>query len=338
MSETKFDDCLSPLMSSTSFIFRYNKKFIERIGKQAPFFAFSFLGFPFHDLQLSHQNFDQELYSFFDFLNSSGVLERTMVIIGGDHGDRVEFFGTDFVEGFLERSLPFLFIQLPQRILKNNPGFRKALVHNTGVLTSHYDVHHTMLHVLALTDPTFALKFSPSVTGRTSLLHAITKPRGCSELNIEPGLCACNVGLSLHSVKDGHFLHRLYVFAVTQLNYVLRNSSYARLCGNWTILPKPEVKAHNVTMQNKKVRGNGTTDNGSIWQYLLFFATTPYARFQVRINVHVRDFKFDSLEVAGEFERKGTYGTSSSCIVPKTLNDRKFKELCYCTTSTVIGR
>ena len=323
-----FDDCLSPQMSSGKFILNYNRKFMDRIGKKAPFFAFSFLGFPFHDFQLSHQNFDDEVYNFFNWLNHSELLRKTMVIFGADHGDRLEFFGTEHIEGFVERSLPFLFVHFPQSLLNHKPEYRAALKHNTKVLTTHFDVFHTMLHVLALTDQELISKFPTSVNKRSSLLRPITEPRGCSELKIEKGMCACDVGLSPHSVKDKHFVHRLYVFAVTQLNTIIRNSSYAELCGDWAILAKPEVEAHQI-----QERENST--NGSTLEYLLFFATVPLARFQVRIHVNVEaddGNKFVSLQLGGEFERKGSYGNSSSCLIPKTFSDRKFKELCYCKT------
>ena len=101
-----------------------------------------------------------------------------------------------------------------------------------------------MRHVLALTDPELISEFQPSLNGRSSLLQPIIGSRGCYELRIEDGLCACDVGLNPHSVQDKHFLHRLYIFAVDQLNGLVRTSSYAELCGHGFLLLKPVVQAH----------------------------------------------------------------------------------------------
>ena len=122
----------------------YVQKFLESYSKKAKF-AFSWF------LEISH-----------DYLNTVGVadadfseflkqnketFENAFVIVFSDHGNRYDRIRETII-GRLESRLPLLSIKVPQWFEKKFPEYFKNLKENSKLMTSHFDLHATLIHIL----------------------------------------------------------------------------------------------------------------------------------------------------------------------------------------------
>uniref|UniRef100_A0A914XV45 Sulfatase N-terminal domain-containing protein n=1 Tax=Panagrolaimus superbus TaxID=310955 RepID=A0A914XV45_9BILA len=97
-----------------------------------------------------------------DYLNTAGVvdkdfeewlssiqpyLNKSIVIVFSDHGNRYDSIRKTVI-GRLESRLPFLSIKLPNWFSKKYPEMTENLKANSKVLTSHFDLHAFLVHIL----------------------------------------------------------------------------------------------------------------------------------------------------------------------------------------------
>ena len=136
-----------------SYLLEYTCRFVAKF-KSTPFFSFTWFANPlFHDYTYALYGFDDEFATLFQWLESQQeLLKRTIVILVSDHGDRSSHFVRETYEGFLERSLPGLFIRFPEILQEMHPGLRlkETLQANARKLTTGFDVYHTLHHLLGL--------------------------------------------------------------------------------------------------------------------------------------------------------------------------------------------
>ncbi|KAE9552195.1 hypothetical protein FO519_004576 [Halicephalobus sp. NKZ332] len=120
------------------------QNFLDSYSKKAKF-AFSWF------LEISH-----------DYLNTVGVadedfseflkknekkFENSFLIVFSDHGNRYDKI-RETVIGRLESRLPLLSIRAPPWFQKKFPDYFKSLRDNSKVMTSHFDLHATLIHIL----------------------------------------------------------------------------------------------------------------------------------------------------------------------------------------------
>ncbi|CAG7815211.1 unnamed protein product, partial [Allacma fusca] len=228
-----------------SFMLRYVRRFLEKL-KSSPFFIFNFLNDPFHETAYAIPSCDEDLAEFFLYLKSQeDLLENTLIIIMGDHGDRINFFSHDNMEGYLERALPGLFLRIPDRLQKNFPEFKKAASINTHRLTTAFDIHHTLLHIMSLSGLSLSdTEFQPSLHDRSSLFVEVPTTRTCDSVNIEDGYCVCNTSLHNEAIDNPFFVNQLITFGIRKLNSVLEQSKYFNVCEEWERVKKPLISAN----------------------------------------------------------------------------------------------
>ena len=198
----------TPCISSESiaaFLKRYMRRFMEQF-QGTPYFILNYNNQFFHDSTFAVPSHDEDQEKFFKFLqHSADVLENTVVILAGDHGDRFNFISQDLMpnakhalDAYLERALPALFIRFPDRLAREFPSLVANAVKNVRRLTTAYDIHHTMLHLLALnglqvTPNISAEAFKPCLHDRCSLLAEIPDTRTCEQAQVSKGSCVCNI-------------------------------------------------------------------------------------------------------------------------------------------------
>lgn len=94
-------------------------------------------------------------------------------IISGDHGARIGSLRNS-MQGSLEERLPWLSIVLPKWFNKKYPDMTKNLKHNQDVVTTAFDVHATLRHLM-----TFP-KIAPGQKTQ-SLFSKIVPHRSCAD-------------------------------------------------------------------------------------------------------------------------------------------------------------
>lgn len=123
---------------------QYVKRFFDTYRNERKF-AIPFL------VEISHNNqnilalADEAIYDFFVGLKSAGHLNNTVVIFFSDHGPKT---GETFYTARMERSLPMLYIALPQKLKISYPNIVTNLARNTKKLTSQFDLYPTLKDIL----------------------------------------------------------------------------------------------------------------------------------------------------------------------------------------------
>ena len=149
----------------------------------------------------SLQHSDAGIVAWLRKLHHRGVLQRTAVFLYSDHGPRIGSARSGYVGKMAER-MPFLWAVLPNTFLRALPDASLALWHNQQRLSTAFDFHATLKHLLALlTDSNAngrggaaAAKDVPYATNfkkGKSLFNALSPARMCNEAHIDPIYCLC---------------------------------------------------------------------------------------------------------------------------------------------------
>ncbi|RCN52000.1 hypothetical protein ANCCAN_01787 [Ancylostoma caninum] len=157
-------------------------------------FSFTFLTSVAHDKPNNIQLIDDVLSDRLKRLEDSGALNNTVLIILGDHGNRVSAMSRSYA-GRIEERQPLLSIRLPPGFADAYPEAMQNLRDNTqrfissGFLDfSNFDVHETLLDI---TDDRFGAK-RPVKRGKT-LFEPIPLERSCVDNNVVQNFCLCMI-------------------------------------------------------------------------------------------------------------------------------------------------
>ncbi|CAG7823765.1 unnamed protein product [Allacma fusca] len=316
------------------FLLQYNSRLLKKFAN-TPYFLISWFENPFHDDIYSLANFDEYIASFIEFLKlERNVLRKSVVIFVSDHGDRTNFFESQSIESYFERGLPFFQIRLPDQMRENYPEFIKAIQSNSRKLTTPFDIHQTLLHVLTLKANLSLVSkdFEPDRKDRCSLFVDVPINRTCASTNIPWTNCLCNAqydenATNKHIQKvNSESANHLLAFSVTNLNMKIQRSKYKPICSEWSSSPDDIMYA--------KYIGEGK----SYREILIAFTANPGdAKFEVRLKIKKRSESFEVskfLEVVG-FSRINRFGDGSWCIPMETDEDKEMKELCLCKIQRV---
>ena len=87
--------------------------------------------------------FDGSFAAFVDELLNNGMLDETVIIMAGDHGNwHME-----------EKGNPFMSITVPQKFLKQHPDIARNLHNNQRSIVTHLDLHETVVELINLVSP-----------------------------------------------------------------------------------------------------------------------------------------------------------------------------------------
>jgi hypothetical protein len=109
-----------------------------------------------------------------------------MFVFVGDHGLHIGSF-LQTRQGQAEYKLPALYITLPKWVLKKYPNIEEHMKENQGKLTTHWNLHHTMKHLM-----TYPNQPSELIPTNTYSLFDYIPNRSCHEAGIPSEFCLCN--------------------------------------------------------------------------------------------------------------------------------------------------
>ncbi|XP_017480222.1 PREDICTED: uncharacterized protein LOC108369597 isoform X2 [Rhagoletis zephyria] len=337
----------------------YTKNFMLKY-KDSPRFIFSFHGGLSHDSINLIGTADDEVVAWLRSLKEAHILDNTILIMMSDHGNRfAEVRAT--LQGKQEERLPFFSFAFPKAFQKQFPKQYANFIANTELLTTPFDVHATLQHILELqtgledtqaenavldyyTQPVSSTenlvhpKFKQLAQKRAiSLLELIPKNRSCSDAYIEPHWCACLnwQRLSLNE-SEAHTPILLKAAASIVMTINDLTESYRNLCApleleriNWALRLHPHTEL--LTYKQNSDKDGYVADMSDKMRmheelYQLQIVVAPgQSLFEASVAYDLNTFEMHTK--ATEISRINKYGDQANCIYERNPELRKY---CFC--------
>ena len=174
--EEKYERDEPGLCSRSTFMVNYTLDYVLSYFAaypNTPKFAFAFMSYLTH-AHPNHLSYaDNDIVRLLRTFVDRNYHDNTVIILFGDHGSRNDDF-RNTMQGKLEERLPWLSISVPAWLEKKYPDITSALEHNQRVISSPFDVHATLRHVLTYPE-------EPRGEKTQSLFRKLNYTRTCSE-------------------------------------------------------------------------------------------------------------------------------------------------------------
>ncbi|XP_064549941.1 uncharacterized protein LOC135436298 [Drosophila montana] len=268
----------------------------------------------------SHNNFalpssmDAKILEYMHTLQKSGTFERSIILFFSDHGMR---FGAlrSLESGFLEERMPIMYIWLPNWFRQKYPELVDNLMLNRNRLTSPYDIHATLMHILELEAPLAKLPRPEGCPGCHSIFFEVAASRDCTDAGIDAPWCTC---LQLEEVPQTDPRSKLLADQLVEAtnNYLAAKN----LTGMCEILKLTKIKSVKARISSR----SNQTDSYLV-RYetapaeALFEATVKWSNATQRISISVPSIS-----------RMTAYREYSQCVGDATL-----KKFCICMQSAI---
>ncbi|CAJ0582719.1 unnamed protein product, partial [Mesorhabditis spiculigera] len=148
-------------------------------------FSFNFITSTTHDNPNNLQVLNEYLLERLREFEKNESLESSVLLIMGDHGQRVHVATHSFA-GRIEERTPFMAIYLPKKLRSTYPAEMQILADNANRFTSNFDVHETLLDLI---DGKIG-SGRPNSRG-SSLFLKIPANRTCLQNNVVSTFCLC---------------------------------------------------------------------------------------------------------------------------------------------------
>ncbi|XP_022212377.2 uncharacterized protein LOC111067553 isoform X2 [Drosophila obscura] len=301
--------------TAAEHVYDYAMEFTRRFRNDT-YFGFFWTNTHSHSDISQTSSMDAYMVRYLERLVRQGTMDNSVVVFFSDHGLR---FGPtrNTWSGHLEERLPAMFIWLPTHLRQAHPKIVEALHLNRNRLTTPYDLHMTLKHILALsgrTDGLESLGSAPSCPQCQSLLRPVPEQRACADVGIEDHWCTC---WSYDKISTGSKqTKQLALHVVSHINefvHGFRNGSVAKLCMPLTLsFVKSAYQAHRNALDPENMR-----------TVRLTLVTLPSnALFEATVRHNQTD---DSMTVTGSVSRLNMYIGESDCVL-----DSAAKKYCCC--------
>ena len=233
-------------------------------------------------------------------------MENTIFILFGDHGAR--WGGGSFrntKQGRLEEYNPFYSIVLPPEFKYKYRELYENMRANTEELTSHFDVHWTLKHILSYP------KIEKPNLGQSLFTKIDPTKRTCQQTGIPSKYCFC-----LKTEKISANTDQAKTIAQKAIEY-MNNKTAAH--------PEPKELCAKLTLKRiiDLEYATDTTKNEGVF-YIMFQVLPSDATFDIRVK---KDLTKNTLYVDPEISRTSLYGNQPACI---QLKHPKLAPFCYC--------
>lgn len=301
----------------------YGKKVAQEFADD-PYFAFFWQASLTHDFVTYPKLGDASYRDFLQQASDDGLLNRTALIVMSDHGIRWGSFRQTY-QGHVEESLPFVFIVLPTWWREKFPTPWANLRRNSRSLTTPFDLHETLLHILRsdeldeefLKERSARASRDKNVARGLSWFLPIPDHRTCGMAGIPGHWCMCHLSRNV-SVNDS-VVRQAVRFLVTKLNEMVMEYPQCAILELKSIL---DAKVWSGKSQPPKV-----TDLEKIppnVDYTVTVRTEPGgAIFEATVRHGTKD---SSQRLVGSISRLNLYGKQSACV-----DDSKMRLYCYCS-------
>ncbi|XP_030372616.1 uncharacterized protein LOC115622717 isoform X2 [Scaptodrosophila lebanonensis] len=336
----------------------YTKNFMMKY-RDSPRFVFSFHGGLSHDSINLIGAADDDVHDWLVALKEKNLLDDTILIVMADHGNRfAEVRAT--LQGKQEERLPFFSFTFPESFKKRFPKEYNNFVANEQSLSTPFDIHATLKHIIKLqtasaeelaAESTYdsgtldtktetnkaSIHISKLASGRAiSLFEPIPSNRSCADAYIEPHWCACLnwLPLQLNDTKYMGIIIKVADSIITSINAA--TESRREFCAqltlkkvNWALRLQPHKELLQFKTNSDKDGFLADMSGQTVVHeemYQLQIVTQPGEALyeaSVAYNLHT----FSATTKLTDISRVNKYGDQAKCIYERDPELRKF---CYC--------
>ena len=276
-----------------------------KVHDNQPHFTFAHLSTITHGSLNDAGYADKIFHSFMENLFQKGYNNNSLIILFSDHGLR---FGNILYtkSSIYEQRLPYFYIYIPDTMRIGSMDakqLREVVKANQHKLTSHIDVHATLMHLLLGTP-------SPDEQFGLSLFTHIPDNRTCPQAGISAQYCMCQTYVSINA---NNLTNNLVVEITNKINKALESEK-----DKCAVL---RVKSLNSVMYMLKDEHNANSTND---HYRLQWSVMPSkADFESTVLV---DSQTGNFSIIGDIARLDKYSAQTQCVVGKPRIER----FCYC--------
>ncbi len=300
---------------SLAVLLNYAYKHVHKFGRKK-FFGFFWSTSLTHDYFNLPQQGDAVLLSFFKKMREGNLLNNTALIVLSDHGLRWGEFRETF-QGHLEERLPLLMFVFPPWFRQKYAKAVDNMLGNSKKLTTHFDLHETLLEFANLTglkEGELERRSSRSSFRSQSLFLPVSASRTCSQVGVPKHYCTCHDDVREVNTTDLRVLEA----AKALQNYMNKLVENHRECATMRV-----VSVEYATVEQWTMGGEFSSDRLLYSDYVISVKTHPGpGLFEATVRYN-RSSQFYS--VIGQVSRINTYGAQSFCV-----NDAILKLYCYC--------
>ncbi|XP_034669828.1 uncharacterized protein LOC117902513 [Drosophila subobscura] len=297
------------------FCMQFTQRFIEELDQ--PAFGFFWSCTFTHDYHYGASSLDGLFLDYLKTLKKHKIFEKAIVILFSDHGER---FGdlVDLPDGFLEERLPMLHIYLPPWFRKTYPSYAQSLYLNRNRLSSPYDLHSTLRHILQLnaTKPEDLPPLANCPTSQ-SLFYPLPADRSCKEACIGDHFCSCTEFIS---VKLNGEVYNIVKLTLYYINRWMMVENFNRYCDRLVLAEMDHAERKLLNEDNGQ-----ESMYGKIMIYRLRFRTFPHeGHFEATVRYHSERQILVDFDIE-DVSRLNRYHNDSLCI-----KDKIAKKFCFC--------
>uniref|UniRef100_T1KAW5 Uncharacterized protein n=1 Tax=Tetranychus urticae TaxID=32264 RepID=T1KAW5_TETUR len=305
------------------------QQFLNKVTKtKRPFFLWSFYIQVTHDDFNNAQLVDQYIA---DFINSyRHILENTVFVIMGDHGNRYgPLFMTEY--GQIETRMPLFNIHVPPQLLHEHQHLAHYLKMNEKRLTTWLDVREMLKDIVSG-------NYEPIVYHSKRAAYSVWREevpldRTCKDALIPMEFCLC---LKRHNFPvDSQLAQTASNALITKLNQAL--SDYNNICHELSLksIYRSEVSKTHILVRALYIVLKHIVDlivrlPGESNRVEVTISAKPsdgvfQAQLYLKNTTNLDNSDIDDWVLEGDISRLNAYGNQSSCI-----DDRVLRKYCYC--------
>ncbi|KAH8382887.1 hypothetical protein KR009_005711 [Drosophila setifemur] len=216
---------------ASSYVYDMAKEFARRYVGDRPIWGFFWSNSFSHDsFQMPSKMEDYVLQYLLDF-DVDGVFDQSIFVFMSDHGSRYSQI-TALPSGFLESRLPAMFIYLPPWFRAQYPEYAESLRVNQNRLTSNYDLHNTLKHIIELGSPANPpLPRSHDCPKCQSLFETMDVMRTCEDAGIPEHYCTCVP----YKRISANWAERIAPQIIGRINEYLAGRNLSEICSELTL-------------------------------------------------------------------------------------------------------
>ncbi|XP_002034908.2 uncharacterized protein LOC6610321 [Drosophila sechellia] len=300
------------------YVFDFARQFMQRFENSAPVFGIFWSNSFTHEDFLGATALDHVFLEYLTLYDELGFFNRSIVMVLSDHGYRYGVTRQASKSGYLEERLPLMFIYVPPWFRKRYPQYVGNLRINQNRLSSGFDLHMTLHHLLQL-NATSMTDFSPKLQASQckmcqSLFFELPDNRNCSHAGIREKWCSCE---PTETVTNPSLLKKVAQEVVHQMNQHLRDRNLTTLCQNFALMKV-------LYLDSKISLSDDSLEDEQLHTYIITFDTNPTsAHFEATVQWNTER---ETLTMnVDELSRLESYEKYSRCT-----SDPIIKKYCIC--------
>ncbi|XP_018326239.1 uncharacterized protein LOC108737692 isoform X3 [Agrilus planipennis] len=223
--------CTGPETSGER-ILNIAKDFISTF-RENPYFGLFWMNTFSHNALNSVSRMDAKLKTFLSEISNNKSLDNTITIFLSDHGMR--FGDIRYTRaGWYEDKLPFFFIRLPPWFKNKFANEYSSLRQNINRLTTPFDLHQTLKHILVLSGKNYTSEPGISCPDCRSLFTPVPQDRSCDDAGIPRTWCTCYHAKEMDTEEPIVQLAGKYIVDVIE-NWKKNAGTEAEKCETFTL-------------------------------------------------------------------------------------------------------